>query len=243
MKYSSSSKPFNKPSETKFRNYLDLLSSPASNYSESDASNDKNDEVYLDKLAEILSAGACLGVPTEPTNIFGNIYLGRSSEAENPDLIKRMNFTHLLNCGAAKKVLRKSRGNPHGPESGIKGYEELYLYDGEEEDLYPHILKAHQFLDSASPGKVLVYDSGVSRSGAIMLSYMMKMGFPLLRSAKILKNKRRVALCNTGFMKQLVKFAREREMLDQNVEKISISKFGGPRDKHRLRFAHLPMFF
>lgn len=58
----------------------------------------------------------------------------------------------------------------------------------------------------------------MNRSGAIAISYLMKLRMPLLQAAQLVKIQRKTVLYNIGFIRQLVVFARDRLMLDSDVE-------------------------
>ena len=68
---------------------------------------------------------------------------------------------------------------------------------------------------------MLIYDGeGVSRSGALMLGYMLHRGMFLLEAARTLKDARSVVLSNVHFMRQLVEYARENGVLDPKPNKV-----------------------
>lgn len=95
------------------------------------------------------------------------------------------------------------------------------MQDIETEDILSHFTEAHQFIDSAiaSGGAVLVHcaglyfvlywspSAGVSRSGAVVLSYVMKAKQMSLKHAEeIVLKARPVVSPNDGFYKQLLQF-------------------------------------
>ena len=87
----------------------------------------------------------------------------------------------------------------------------------------------------------MLYSEGVSRSGALMLAYMLYRGTFLLEAAKLLKDSRRTALCNLNFMRQLVTYAAELGYLDPSLENIKApSSIGRPLDRHRVITSYLP---
>lgn len=102
---------------------------------------------------------------------------------------------------------------------------------------------AHRFINDARAmgHRVLIACPGVSRSGVLALSYLISQGFTLFEATRSLKDKRRLLLCNEGFMKQLVSYAREKCRLD-NLEGISAPEYGRTIDLYRIRSAHLPAF-
>ena len=49
-----------------------------------------------------------------------------------------------------------------------------------------------------------------------------------------------MVLCNVGFMKQLVQYARATGSLDPDVSRIRVGKYGRKLDRPRILQAHLP---
>ena len=93
-------------------------------------------------------------------------------------------------------------------------------FDAEDEDSYDmmqHFQKAYDFIEMArnSGGKVLLHCiMGINRSGILTTAYCMvskKMG--PISAAKFVKKSRSLLLSNEGFQRQLVKFAREKNLL------------------------------
>ncbi|KAK2145411.1 hypothetical protein LSH36_684g01027 [Paralvinella palmiformis] len=204
------------------------------------------DEVYIDKMQRILGSFPNIGVPPEPTKIRPNVYLGTSANAENLHLLKRTGIQYLLNCAGSGNVYQFRRYKEmYTVESGINGYQELLIDDSESTNIRTFFERAHAFIDYARGrgANVLVYCHGASRSGAIILSYMIRQRMPLLAATRELKDKRRVVLTNDAFIKQLVGYARENDMLDVNISTVYAPRFGRKLDKHRLQRAHLPIFF
>merc|ERR1712168_1164020 len=62
--------------------------------------------------------------------------------------------------------------------------------------------------------RVIIVDPAVSRGGAVALSFLVRNGNTLLKATKFLKRARRVLICNTGFVEQVVQFAAECGMLE-----------------------------
>ena len=62
----------------------------------------------------------------------------------------------------------------------------------------------------------------------------------LLKAAKLVKDLRRNALCNVNFMRNLVTYARDQNMLDPRPASVRTPRFGSAHDKYRLQSAHLP---
>ena len=105
----------------------------------------------------------------------------------------------------------------------------------------PYFSIAHNFIESAPyRSRILIADHGVSRSGAIAISYMIKKGTPLLQAADYIKKSRRVVLCNETFMRALVSYARCLQLLDPEPNRVKAPRYGRKLDSYRIRSAHLP---
>ena len=61
---------------------------------------DGEDEIdmFTQKMEDLLSSSQYIGVPPDPTNVLGHVYIGTQANAENFDLLKRWRITHVLNC-------------------------------------------------------------------------------------------------------------------------------------------------
>ena len=64
-------------------------------------------------------------------------------------------------------------------------------------------------------GRVLVHcNMGVNRSGALCVAYIMDhKQITLLQTIRLVKFERPIILCNEGFQKQLIQFARNHQLL------------------------------
>ncbi len=200
-----------------------------------------SDENIIEKMDNILTGPPYLGVPREPTCICSNVYVGTSVNGENITMLKRQRFTHVLNVDGFPLGLASKRRAAF-KNSGIV-YEELPIDDNHNFDIWPYFHPAHMFIDSGRYiGKVLIVDSGVNRSGAIALSYMIKAGKCLLAATRILKDDRRVVLHHRYFMKRLVAYARGHGMLDPTLEHVKDPRtYGRAIDKYRIRSIHLTL--
>ena len=203
-----------------------------------------NDEVYLRKMEDILGAPPCIGVPPDPSLVVNNVYVGTQANAENIKLLQRMKITHVLNCAGAPLVYgirQSSQSKKYPPSCGIS-YMELPIEDCESYDIRRHFRAAHTFIERGCTfGRVLIHCTGVSRCGAICISYMISRGVPLLRATQNLKSARRLALCNHGFMRHLVDYAREMQLLEPEPETVRAPKYGRQIDRARIFSAHLPL--
>jgi len=177
---------------------------------------DGDDDYYMDKMKEILE-GFPNGVPAQhPGKLSDHIFIGNQDNAEDYDLLPALGITHVLNCAGTRTFdLTKSR---YPPKLGITGFLMLPAEDFDEFDIMQFFSDAIAFLDKAkaSGGKALVHcNLGVNRSGAICAAYLMvSQRKPLLKVITEMKAKRPVVLCNVGFRRQLLKYARARGLLD-----------------------------
>jgi hypothetical protein len=205
--------------------------------------NQIDDQVYIDKMSDILSGYPHLGVPPHPTKIFDHVYLGTSANIGNPTQLNDLHIDFALNCAGFFSPLGPRKKN-YLQHLGIKEYKEIYGHDEEGYNITLDFPAAFSFLDSVKrkQGRCLIYCSGVSQSGAICIGYMVHCGIPLLSAVKELKEARRTVLCNHNFMEQLVKYARGRDGLDTDVYEYQSYKYGGAFDKSRLASSHLPLF-
>lgn len=122
------------------------------------------------------------------------------------------------------------------------GYEELCIDDDDHFNIRDYFERAHAFIDYARArnSRVLICCPGVSRSGAIAISYLVANGHTLLQAVKDVKDCRRVALCNTNFMKQLIRYSRDRGMLDWDVDSVGGDRMGRRFYRYRINAASIP---
>ena len=102
-----------------------------------------------------------------------------------------------------------------------------------------------QFLPTCSKrgGRVLIYCPGVSRSGAIAISYLINNGMNLLAATRLVKEKRRVVLTNWAFMRQLIEYARGTGHLEKDVKGIRTQNYFSPLNHYRIKSSHLPSYW
>jgi protein-tyrosine phosphatase len=99
-------------------------------------------------------------------------------------------------------------------------------------DITQHFREAFSYLDKVkrTGGRALVHCAlGINRSAAVCLAYLMvDQKMPLLEATRVLKNKRRILLSNKAFQRQLVMFARSKNLLDniaRGSQTITLSPF------------------
>ncbi len=172
------------------------------------------DEYYMKQLEDTLFGINFREYPGSPTKLTEYLYIGSYSDAENVSCLRKLGITHVLNCAA----FRTLGGSPYPPETGIVGYVEFKADDSEMYDMLQHFPRAKTFIDDAKVkgGKVLVHCAmGINRSALICAAYIIadkKMN--LLDVVKHLKSRRKIVLSNKGFRLQLVRFARQKGLLE-----------------------------
>lgn len=206
------------------------------------ADNDLEDvdySIYVEKVEDILSAPPCLGVPPDPSEIAPGVYLGTAAQGENIALLKGFKIHNVINVNGLPLGCRKSREARY-KDTGIKYYE-FPLEDGYDSQIWQYFKEINNLINALKiRGRVIICDPAVSRGGAVALCYLIRNGSTLLKATKFLKSVRRVLICNTGFVEQVVQFAAENRMLDPEPQHETTYKFGGKIDKYRMYNSHLP---
>uniref|UniRef100_A0A3B4ZRF4 Uncharacterized LOC103369021 n=1 Tax=Stegastes partitus TaxID=144197 RepID=A0A3B4ZRF4_9TELE len=142
--------------------------------------------------------------PVAPfSQVWPNLYIGDESVARDKPTLSSLGVTHILNAAAGR----------HRINTGQQFYSDLQVEyygveaaDHPEFDLQPFFSSAAQFIDGAlrENGKVFVHCAmGVSRSGALVLAYLMIChGLPLVESIIAVRLNRDIGP-NSGFLEQL----------------------------------------
>ena len=177
----------------------------------------EEDRIYLEKVRNLLLRSSSQGTHG-PACLLDHLYIGNMQDAHNMSLLKRLRITHVLNCAMKTDYSSESFGkeSPYDPASGIE-YLGFEAHDNEVYPIFTHYPAARNFIDQAklSGGKVLVHcELGINRSGALCTAYLMvEEKLTLLPALRQIKLQRRAFLCNEGFQKQLIQFARQRQLL------------------------------
>lgn len=134
---------------------------------------------------------------TVPNLILPGLYLGSEEGALNKNILDEINISHIL------KV--KSTGDIPFPNDFI--YKVIPIGDVSSENISKYFDEAFDFIDSCleSNNNVLVHCAqGVSRSGSIVISYIMrKQNISFNDALLFVKSKRPIVSPNNGFIKQL----------------------------------------
>lgn len=150
---------------------------------------------------------AVMQAPNENYNeVYQSIILGDYSIAKDPEKLKALGVTHVVNCACGSKFNMINTNQRYFEESAIK-FHGIGATDIMTFKMAPHFEGAANFIDEAlkSEGKVYVHCmSGVSRSAAIVLAFLMtKRNLHLLDAVKTVREKRKI-LPNDGFLNELV---------------------------------------
>ena len=207
---------------------------------------DPNDDVYVDRLRELLSAFPSVGVPPAPSPIYPGVFVGSTANAENLGLLRSLRISHVIDCSASQSALHRRRVAAAYRHSSVRQHVELWLDDDDDDaddaSLLSALPRATGFIEAAlrGGGRVLICSTGVSRSGAVAIAFLMRRAVPLMTAAQTLKVERRVALCNVAFMRQLVAWARARGALGDDVRVVRPATYGGSFDRYRILSTSMP---
>ncbi len=172
------------------------------------------DAYYVEKIQKILHSHHGTEIMGSPNKLLDYLFIGNYRDADNVDYLHRLGITHVLNCAA----YRVKDDSPYSENSGIVGYLQFRADDDEHYDILQHFSMAKAFIDKCKRkgGKCLVHCAmGMNRSGAICAAYiMMDKRMDLLDVVTHLRKRRSNVLCNRGFQKQLVRFARMRGLIN-----------------------------
>lgn len=137
------------------------------------------------------------------------LFIGSVAEANNKDLLKTTNVTHVLTIAVAL--------SPPYPDDFV--YKVLEVVDRSETDLTVYFDQCYSFIDQAieSGGGVLVHCfMGVSRSVTIVVAYLMrKHGIGFSKAMELVKSRRPQAMPNFGFVSQLQQFEKSIKVHDE----------------------------
>ncbi|KAM6997198.1 uncharacterized protein LKV04_005922 [Tautogolabrus adspersus] len=161
----------------------------------------KEDSPSLTELRQMLWTNR---KPVSPVDqVWPNLYIGDESVARDKTILSSLGVTHIMNAAAGR----------HRINTGLQFYGDLevkYLgveaADHPEFNLKPFFNSTAQFIDTAlkEKGKVFVHCAmGVSRSGALVLAYLMICHGLSLVDAIIAVRLNRDIGPNSGFLEQL----------------------------------------
>ena len=175
-----------------------------------------DDHLLLQSVRAILDQQPRARPPETATELVSYIFMGSLKNASDVASLRKLGITHVLNCASNRNL---SFGlSPYAVDSGIAHYCAVAAEDHTDYDIMRHFNDVYVFLRNCKQngGRALVHcNLGINRSGALCAAFLMvEENMPLLSVIKLLKQKRRLVLCNKGFQRQLVRFARMNGCLD-----------------------------
>ena len=134
-------------------------------------------------------------------HIIDNIYLGDFRTADNIDILKEHNITHIINC--AFNLPNKF------PEQIT--YKRLDLRDEPDQPIIEKLEEAYQFIKENKDKNIFVHCVfGKSRSASVVIFYIMKEKKLNFKEAKeFVKNIRKIVEPNSGFEMELNRYYDE----------------------------------
>ena len=134
-------------------------------------------------------------------HIIDNIYLGDFRTADNIDILKEHNITHIINC--AFNLPNKY------PEQIT--YKRLELRDETDQPIIEKLEEAYQFIKENKDKNIFVQCVfGKSRSASVVIFYIMKEKKLNFNEAKnFVKNIRQIVEPNSGFENELNRYYEE----------------------------------
>lgn len=147
-----------------------------------------------------------------PWRMLEHLYLGNSMNAKSSPSIRELGITHVVNLAAddiETPVFYDVRN--------VKTLK-ISAKDDVNYNMIQHHEEVFQYIEQARKegGRVLIHCvAGVNRSGLMCMTYMLDyLQEPLMKVLNIVLEKRGAFLSNPAFRKQLVEFARERDLLN-----------------------------
>eukprot|EP00435_Cladocopium_sp_Y103_P025327 s59_g6.t1 len=171
----------------------------------------------------------------EPITTWG-LYVGGMREANNLEMLQRLHISAVVNA------------SPDVVHVDYPKQWHVLTVDAEDDEFYPlletHLEAVVEFVDQQRAEKrpVLLHCfAGMNRSAALCAAYLMvKERIGLFRVVKLLSEKRGWILSNDGFMHQLVRLAREEELLDPMPSPRLDAVAEEPHEPHEPHEMHKP---
>ena len=145
-------------------------------------------------------------------HIIDNIYLGDFRTADNMDILRQYNITHIINCAF---------NLPNKFPNEIT-YKRLDLRDEPDQPLIERLEEAYEFIKENKDKNIFVHCVfGKSRSASVVIFYIMKEKKINFQEAKnFVKNIRSIVEPNSGFELELNKYYEDHIDNDNNKNKI-----------------------
>ncbi|KAL4630550.1 dual specificity protein phosphatase 10 [Arapaima gigas] len=162
--------------------------------------------------ASALSVGVPLPLPSTPdienaelTAILPFLYLGNEHDAQDLELMQRLNIGYILNVTTHLPLYHY--------EKGLFNYKRLPATDSNKQNLRQYFEEAFEFIEEAhqaGQGLLIHCQAGVSRSATIVIAYLMKHTWMTMTDAyKFVKTRRPIISPNLNFMGQLLEFEED----------------------------------
>ena len=134
-------------------------------------------------------------------HIIDNIYLGDFRTADNIDMLRQYNITHIINCAF---------NLPNRFPEQIT-YKRLDLRDEPDQPILERLEEAYQFIKENKDKNIFVHCVfGKSRSASVIIFYVMKERKMNFQDAKnFVKNIRNIVEPNSGFESELNRYYEE----------------------------------
>ena len=141
-------------------------------------------------------------------HIIDNIYLGDFRTADNIDMLRQYNITHIINCAF---------NLPNKYPDQIT-YKRLELRDEPDQPIIERLEEAYQFIKENKDKNIFVHCVfGKSRSASVVIFYVMKEKKMNFQEAKnFVKNIRNIVEPNSGFESELNRYYEEHIAKDKN---------------------------
>ena len=147
-------------------------------------------------------------------HIIDNIYLGDFRTADNIDMLRQYNITHIINCAF---------NLPNRFPEQIT-YKRLDLRDEPDQPILERLEEAYQFIKENKDKNIFVHCVfGKSRSASVVIFYVMKEKKMNFQDAKnFVKNIRNIVEPNSGFESELNRYYEEhiKNEVENNINEI-----------------------
>mmetsp|Transcript_15466 Transcript_15466/g.17502 ORF Transcript_15466/g.17502 Transcript_15466/m.17502 type:complete len:218 (+) Transcript_15466:447-1100(+) len=170
-----------------------------------------------------------------PYQVLEHLYIGNRRHAMDIQQLEQTGITHIINCAGRDHAVGTSRKTY--PDF-IEGYFEVPGQDNRDYDMMQHFNDVYFLIEDArrKGGKVLVHcNMGTNRSGLMVIAYCMaSLRMNIVEAVTHCVEIRGLILLNTGFQKQLVKFARRQNLLKGHFDKnkVVVLRSAGGRMPH-----------
>lgn len=141
----------------------------------------------------------------ELTPILPFLYLGNEHDAQDLELMQRLNVGFILNVTTHLPLYHY--------DLGLFSYKRLPATDSNKQNLRQYFEEAFEFIEEAhqaGQGVLIHCQAGVSRSATIVIAYLMKHSWMTMTDAyKFVKSRRPIISPNLNFMGQLLEFEED----------------------------------